>query len=696
MRRRDFLCLTASGGFIGNCGPKPLDIPGLRLTPAGFLGGARREEGRAPLAGASWYVAAAEKDGVTFTFPPGALARAVALTADFLLDGRNLAIWSITLGEGETGRRFRFRFGGLAQCGFRVRLPLSLTDQNRWGIDREGAFLKPRVSGDRVDLDKVDRMELTIQRKAPEPVRWSMTDFIAAESDVPLMTDPLLPQGPLLDELGQSMLHQWPARSTGIDEVAARIRAQHAAAASQQWPQEFSKWGGWTGRRLTKGAGFFRTHHDGRRWWLVDPDGYAFWSAGLDCVRVDAEGFYDLIEKALSWLPEGDPAYKDIFGNRTAADGRTMRSIYYLAANMIRALGPDGWRPKWAAIALAEMRRLRFNTVGNWSEWEFAKQAQFPYVRPMSFQGRRVKMIYRDFPDVFDAGFGQDAAEYASQLESTRDDPAFLGYFLMNEPTWGFSSELPAAGMLYVTAECATRRALADWLRRKYKDDAALAAAWKMDATLERVAGGLWTGRILTPEAMADLRLFSVQMAERYFNGLSDACKKADPNHLNLGMRWAGVPPEWAVEGMKSFHVFSMNCYQDRVPRDVTGRIQGLLRMPVIIGEWHFGALDAGLPASGIGHLKNQADRGRAYRAYLEDAAANPDCVGAHWFTLYDQSAIGRFDGENYNIGFLDICNRPYDEMSAAAIASHERLYEVAAGSVEAFGDVPQYLPKLY
>ncbi|MCP5113256.1 MAG: hypothetical protein GY953_20690, partial [bacterium] len=233
------------------------------------------------------------------------------------------------------------------------------------------------------------------------------------------------------------------------------------------------------------------------------------------------------------------------------------------------------------------------------------------------------------------------------------------------------------------------------FLNEKYPDDAALSAAWGMDARFDRVARGKWTG-VLTAEANNDLREFSVVMAKYYFETLTGACRKADPNHLNLGMRWAGVPPAWAVEGMRSFDVFSMNCYRNNVPRDVTDRIHELLNMPVIIGEWHFGALDVGLPSSGIGHLKNQTDRAKAYRVYIEDAAANPNCVGTHWFTLYDQSALGRFDGENYQIGFLDVCNRPYKEMSQAAIASHERIYQVAAGRAEPYDDVPEYLPKLY
>ena len=103
-------------------------------------------------------------------------------------------------------------------------------------------------------------------------------------------------------------------------------------------------------------------------------------------------------------------------------------------------------------------------------------------------------MVYRDFPDVFHTGFEQDAADYAGQLKSTVDDPALIGYFLMNEPTWAFSSELPAAGMVYNTETCATRDELARFLRRKYEGDAALARAWNTTATFEQIARGKWQG----------------------------------------------------------------------------------------------------------------------------------------------------------------------------------------------------------
>ena len=128
---------------------------------------------------------------------------------------------------------------------------------------------------------------------------------------------------------------------------------------------------------------------------------------------------------------------------------------------------------------------------------------------------------------------------------------------------------------------------------------------------------------------------------------------------------------------LRDYDVFSMNCYRERVPADGVAEIEALL-------------------GSGIGHVRDQAARGQAYRVYVETAAALPSCVGVHYFTLYDESALGRFDGENWNIGFLDVCNRPYEALAAAARIAHERMYAVASGQADAYDEPPEYLPRLF
>ena len=661
----------------------------LQLAPERMLGGLKREEGERPLAEATWYVAEAEFDGLEYRFPAGALARAAYLTADLLVDGNRLVVFGLRLREGQRGPAFHLSFAALNQCGARLRMPLDAVNQNRWRFEREGALLKPLCGGDRVDLRKVDRMLIGVFRKSDRPARFCLSSVTATAEEPARVADPVLPKGPLLDELGQSTIHEWSGKSQTAEEVAARLREQAASAGEKRLPEAFSRWGGCRELRF-EGTGYFRTHHDGRRWWLVDPEGFAFWSAGVDCVQVDTEAAYGGLEKALTWLPDPEGECGEAYLNREG-DGR---QISYLKANLIRAFGPGNWYGSWKEIALGALRGFGFNTVGNWSDWGLASEARFPYVRPMGMHLRRTPEIFRDFPDVFHSSFDRDAADFAEQLRDTRDDPALIGYFLMNEPTWGFAEQTPAEGMLFNTPTCETRRALSAFLGEKYETDEGVAQAWQMKVTLSELAEGEWR-RDLTAAARADLEDFSTVMVERLFHTLSEACRKVDPNHLNLGARYQRVPPRWALDGMKCFDVFSANCYQQRVRAELA-ELSAYVKRPVMIGEWHFGALDVGLPASGIGHVPDQKARGKAYRVYVEDAAAKPWCVGVHWFILYDQSALGRFDGENYNIGFLDVCNREYEDLARAARQSHERLYSVAAGESQPYDDEPEHLPLLF
>lgn len=661
------------------------------FAPGTLVGGLRTVQAPFPVAmeDGVWFAGDAVGSGFETQFPEGTLVLGTHLSLDVLVEGCQSVVFVLILQEGSSGRRFRHQYFFLNAVQARVRLPLSATDQNRWLLEREGAWLKPMVQGDRVDLAKVDRLRVLIERKSSETARFCHSPVRLHTAEPPPLEDPVLPHGPLIDALGQSALRDWPGKTRDEAALVATLRRQRRDAATAVWPAAWSEWGGCRELRF-EATGFFRVESSGGRFWLAAPDGTAFWSAGIDCWRASnfatpVRGLRD----AFAALPPHEGAFADAWSG-----GRGGESVCFHTANLVRAFGSD-WRNAWEELACGGLRQIGFNTVANWSDGQAASRHRIPYVRPLHpTREIQTPLVFRDFPDVFDPRFEADAAEVARQLETTRDDPALIGYFLGNEPTWGFATQTPAEGMLACSGPCRTRDAFAAWLENRHGN--ALATAWQMPtASLARVREGRWT-ETFPAAAKDDLAAFSTVMVARLYDVSSQACRKVDPNHLNLGARYYTVPPEWALAGMTSFDVFSINCYRQEVPADLGERIAKPTGRPVMVGEWHFGALDVGLPSSGIGHVPTQADRGKAFRRYTELAAALPWCVGVHYFTYYDQSAAGRFDGENYNIGFFDVCNRPYAELVDAARLSHERLYAVARGLAAPYDEAPAYLPLLF
>ena len=107
--------------------------------------------------------------------------------------------------------------------------------------------------------------------------------------------------------------------------------------------------------------------------------------------------------------------------------------------------------------------------------------------------------------------------------------------------------------------------------------------------------------------------------------------------------------------------------------RDVAAR-------PILVGEFHFGCLDRGMFKPGLVPVCDQAERGRSYARFVEGCLRHPLIVGCHWFQYRDQPLIGRGDGEAYQIGFVDVCDRPYPELTRAARRVGEALYETRRG----------------
>ena len=197
------------------------------------------------------------------------------------------------------------------------------------------------------------------------------------------------------------------------------------------------------------------------------------------------------------------------------------------------------------------------------------------------------------------------------------------------------------------------------------------------------------------PGSFDDIRAYSRFLVREYIRIPSEACRKEDPNHLNLGLRWSKADNPDMMVGWEYFDVFSINCYDFDPSTDMDFVKNAGVDLPILLGEYHCGALDRGLPATGLKGVKNQKERARMWRYYVEHAAAHPCGVGAHWFQYNDQFCLGRFDGENYQIGMVDVCMQPYPELLDAVKKSSEALYAVKNGGQKPFDEEPVSIPMI-
>jgi hypothetical protein len=450
---------------------------------------------------------------------------------------------------------------------------------------------------------------------------------------------------PLVDDFGQYIPAEWPGKARALDALAKEWQAEERMLTPKGTAPTRCRYGGFAGARR-KATGFFRVEKVDDRWWFVDPEGCRFWSAGVngaggDSPRTPIVGrsklFASIPQAAqIPTGPEPDPLRDP---------------VSFHLANLEHRFGAN-WKSRSAQLTSRRMQAWGLNTaygVALNDALPAGSSQRQPFVLPLR-GWQRTEGAIMGMPDVYSAAFAQRVdREAAEQLGPRREDPWMIGYFIGNEPPWpARESELVERVLAGPASE----------LRKHF-------------------AAGLAKGD--TPAARKAL----VHAAfARYLEIVNAAVRRHAPNHLHLGIRFGGTPPDEVIALARGFDVFSVNKYRWAPPRDYIDTVYRIHARPILIGEFHFGVPERGL-APGLVQTLSQAERGVAYSYYVEHAASHPAIVGAHWFQWIDQPATGRRDGENYNIGWIDVTDRPYHELVAAAKATHAKIEALHAGRIE-------------
>ncbi len=490
-------------------------------------------------------------------------------------------------------------------------------------------------SGPLISISELKSVEI-FNQGAPKGFRARVSGIrLAAKPAGAQVSSPL---GPLVDAYGQSTRHSWPGKRQDLELAGPEVVPRVLAAKAGKW----------------------RVEKDKGRFWLLKPDGGRFYSIGVTCVRPFSSGPAAGMEALHAWLPPK----KGPLAKAWLDEVRSGVSFY--TANLIRRYGKD-WERRWALKSVARLQGWGFNTIANWSDplaWtprgmHYTANAQ-GWDEPKTEKGWG---LYNGFPDVFSPAFERRCRAHARKVARPQD-PLLIGYFILNEPPWQRESFHLAKLALETDRAPATKAALKAWLRRKHGNEGAAPSQDDLDQMREL-------------------------MVDRYFSLACGALRREDPHHLMLGIRFYGVPPAFLLKAMRHMDVVSLNNYEPRPNPAIVETLHKATGKPLMFGEFHMGAFNRGMH-SGLVAVKNEAERGAGYSHYMEQCAKLPYCVGAHWFQYVDQVLLGRFDGENYNIGLVDVTDTPYPDLCAAAQKTNPTLEAIHSGQLPARARAPR------
>ena len=516
----------------------------------------------------------------------------------------------------------------------------------------------------------------------PKDVQALDLTFLSADGTIDLHLQPLtgthppdperdarLHTLPYLDAIGQVRALEWPGKAVSPEAAYQELKAELKAAASQPRDPQFSRFGGWANGPRQEATGHFRTAKVDGKWWFVDPDGYLFFSTGVASAGFEART--PLTQKRkdagfFAWLPQEKGPLKYL--GTPWRNGKQYADFPQM--NTMRALGPN-WRNIGRAGVHDRLQQWGVNTLGAWADKTLQQDQRTPYTLITSMWWN--SNGHRAFPAPFREDYEADLRKALQRVVWAKDDPFCIGVFLGNELDW--PDRFTPKAFEFEPGH-STRKWVVSELQKKSPTLDALNTAWETkhsdwDTVLNKTDA-------IPKQAFADLDPLYFDFAHAFFTKSRRVLNEVLPHKLYLGCRTHRGPNVLGRAAVGALDVYSVNVYDWQAR---AWQVPPQTDIPILVGEFHFGAPDRGVPSPGLSAVWNQRQRGLAYAHYLASALADPRYVGVHWFRWVDQSAAGRFDRENHQCGFVDVTGRAYPEFTQTVRRATHAMYPARASN---------------
>jgi hypothetical protein len=323
----------------------------------------------------------------------------------------------------------------------------------------------------------------------------------------------------------------------------------------------------------------------------------------------------------------------------------------------------------WAANVRERLAQWGFNHLGAWSFCE--EKIGLPYIANLDL-GRLSEALWFD---AFDPALPARVMDWAERLTAPhRQRGLRIGYFPDNEVGWWNA----ALFEFYLSKgwQNHTKRLLWQLLHDRYEGNwSELLRDWVPSGKIDGFKSLRHAGAALKirPDG-AGIKLineFTYLCAERYYKLVHDALRAADPGALIFSDRLPIYYSQDAVRAMVPYVDVIASNYDLDGPDGWVAHyfFEGLAALsgkPVLVSEFFCAAMENRSGNKNAGHLlkvPTQNQRAMVVQQALQNFARCPNIIGTHWFQYYDEPQGGRADGEDYNMGLVDIYDQPYEEL---------------------------------
>ena len=469
---------------------------------------------------------------------------------------------------------------------------------------------------------------------------------------------------PIIDEFGQYSSANWEGKTENIQQLKKQGEIDQQLYKSAKFSTDNSIYGGFKKVGKFYASGFFRTQKIDDKWWLIDPNGYPFWSIGVTGAGKGNQT--KILNKEFLFSDISDEINILSISNNNKISNK--RGINYYNLNLIRKYGKN-WEEVHHDVTIGRYKNWGINTFGAWSLVQ--NKSDIPYTLVASTKKHNIGKIENAI-DPFTPQFIIDLKNNLNNFKNLKNDPWLMGVFVHNEIHWGKNIDIPIE--LLKLSNSPARSALENFFQNKYSSIKEMNQEWS--SNYENFKDINDQIDIKNQKVRSDLKDFFEFYVDYYFKTVDREFRKVFPNHLYLGCRlYEKTHGNKIVRKIaaKYCDVLSYNVYKYSL---TDFDFFKNLNKPVIIGEFHFGTGTHGVWGTGLRVAYNLEQQAELYKQFVYEASINPAIVGTHWFQWTDQPATGRFDGENFRIGFVSINDRPYKKLVDATKYINSNLVE--------------------